>query len=83
MPFMAPLADLLDMTRQTATLAFHMGDGYTNVISPTSGTCMAALAVCNIPWSKWIKFIAPLWAIWAVVSCVFMVIAVQINYGPF
>ena len=83
MPFMAPLADLLGMTRQTATLAFHMGDGYTNCITPTSGSFMAALAMCHIPWGKWFKFIAPLWAVWAVISCVFMVIAVSIGYGPF
>lgn len=83
MPFMAPLSDILGMTRQTATLAFHMGDGYTNCITPTSGSFMAALAMCHIPWGKWFKFIAPLWAVWAVISCVFMVIAVSIGYGPF
>lgn len=83
MPFMAPLADILGMTRQTATLAFHMGDGFTNCITPTSGSFMAALAMCHIPWGKWFKFIAPLWAVWAIVACVFMVIAVNIGYGPF
>ena len=48
-----------------------------------SGSFMAALAMCHIPWGKWFKFIAPLWAVWAVISCVFMVIAVNIGYGPF
>jgi uncharacterized ion transporter superfamily protein YfcC len=83
MPFMAPLADLLGMTRQTATLAFHMGDGFTNCITPTSGSFMAALAMAKIPWGKWFRYIAPLWAMWAVIACVFMVVAVNIGYGPF
>ena len=83
MPFMAPLADLLGMTRQTATLAFHMGDGFTNCITPTSGSFMAALAMAKIPWGKWFRYIAPLWAVWAVIACVFMVVAVNIGYGPF
>lgn len=83
MPFMAPLSDLLGLTRQTSVLAFHMGDGFTNCITPTSGSFMAALAMCKVPWGKWFRYIAPLWAIWAVIACVFMVVAVNIGYGPF
>ena len=83
MPFMAPLADILGLTRQTATLAYHMGDGLTNCVTPTSGSLMAALAMAKVPWGKWFRFIAPLWAVWVVIACVFMVIAVSIGYGPF
>lgn len=83
MPFMAPLSDLLHLTRQTAVLAFHMGDGFTNCISPTAGFFMAALAMCKVPWNKWFRYIAPLWAVWTAIALVFMVIAVKINYGPF
>ncbi|MDX1531686.1 MAG: TIGR00366 family protein, partial [Rhodothermales bacterium] len=36
MPVMAPLADLLGVSRQTAVLAYQMGDGFTNLIIPTS-----------------------------------------------
>jgi len=83
MPFMAPLGDILNLTRQTTVMAFHLGDGFTNVVTPTSGAFMAALAMCKIPWGKWVKWIAPLWAMWCVIACVFLVIAVSINYGPF
>lgn len=83
MPFMAPLGDLLGLTRQTTVLAFHLGDAFTNVVTPTSGAFMAALAMCKIPWGKWVKWIAPLWGIWCIISFVFLVIAVNINYGPF
>lgn len=56
MPIMAPLADLLGVTRQTSVLAFQLGDAFTNLIVPTSGCLMGSLAIARIDWSKWIKF---------------------------
>lgn len=80
MPFMAPLGDMVGVSRQTAVLAFQMGDAFTNLITPTAGDMMAALAICHIPYKKWLKFFGPLWLIWTVAACVFLVIAVQIGY---
>ena len=56
MPIMAPLADLLDVSRQTAVLAFQLGDAFTNLIVPTSGCLIGSLAIAKIEWSNWIKF---------------------------
>lgn len=81
MPFMAPLADILGVTRQTAVLAFQLGDAFTNVVAPTSGEIMAALAICHVPYSKWFRFIGPLWAIWSVIAIILLVIAVAIGYA--
>ena len=81
MPFMAPLADILGVTRQTSVLAFQLGDAFTNVVAPTSGEIMAALAICKVPYSKWFKFIGPLWAIWSVLAIILLVIAVAIGYA--
>ena len=83
MPLFAPLADLIGVTRQTAVLAFQMGDAFTNVFAPTSGEVVAACAMAHISFGKWFRWLAPLFAIWCVVAMVFMVIAVQIHYGPF
>lgn len=80
MPFMAPLSDILGVSRQTSVLAFQLGDAFTNVITPTSGELMAALAICHVPYKKWLKFMAPLWACWCVVACVSLVVAVSIGY---
>ena len=80
MPFMAPLSDVLGIPRQCAILAFQMGDAFTNVITPTSGELMAALAICHIPYKKWFRYWGPMWGIWCVIACVFMVIAVSIGY---
>ncbi|MFQ5551179.1 MAG: YfcC family protein, partial [Gemmatimonadales bacterium] len=60
MPLMAPLADLVGVTRQTAVLAYQMGDGFTNLIIPTNPVLMGALAVAGVPWQKWAKWIVAL-----------------------
>jgi uncharacterized ion transporter superfamily protein YfcC len=60
MPIMAPLADLVGISRQTAVLAFQFGDGFSNMIIPTSGVTMGVLAVAKIPWEKWARWILPL-----------------------
>ena len=83
MPIMAPLADILGITRQTAVLCFQFGDGFSNIIYPTVGYMMAALALGKVKWQVWIKFAWKMFAAWIVLAAVFVVIAVQINFGPF
>ncbi|WP_079253620.1 putative basic amino acid antiporter YfcC [Endozoicomonas arenosclerae] len=56
MPLMAPLADIAGVTRQVAVLAFQLGDGFTNIIVPTSASLMATLGVCRIDWGDWARF---------------------------
>ena len=56
MPIMAPLSDLVGVTRQVAVLAFQLGDGFTNMIVPTSGILMAILGVAKIEWGTWAKY---------------------------
>lgn len=75
MPIMAPLADLVDVSRQTAVLAFQMGDGISNIITPTSGAFMAALAIARIPWTKWLRWIWPLILIHYTLGAIFVTIA--------
>lgn len=59
MPIMAPLSDLVGVTRQTAILAFQLGE-YTNIIIPTSAVTMGALSMARVPWDKWAKWVLPL-----------------------
>lgn len=83
MPIMAPMADVVGITRQSAVLAFQLGDGFSNVISPTSGYFMAAIAIGGIKWEKWAKWMLPLFLIWTVIGAAFVALSVIINYGPF
>ena len=75
MPIMAPLADIIGVTRQTAVLAFQLGDGFSHILYPTSGYFMAALALAGVAWQKWIRFFLPLFLIFASLSIVYLVIA--------
>ena len=81
MPIMAPLADAIGLTRQTAVLAFQFGDGFSNLFWPTSSATLCGLM--GLPINKWYKFITPLFLIMLVLQIIFIIIAVLINYGPF
>lgn len=59
MPIMTPLSDLTGVSRQTAVMAFQLGDGISNSITPTSGVLMASLAIAKIPWTTWFRWIIP------------------------
>ncbi len=83
MPIMAPMADVVGITRQTSVLAFQFGDGFSNVISPTSGYFMAAIAIGGIKWEKWARWMLPLFLIWSAIGATLVFISVLINYGPF
>ncbi|MGB4438617.1 MAG: YfcC family protein, partial [Sedimentibacter sp.] len=70
MPIMAPLSDVIGVTRQTAVLAYQFGDGITNSIVPTSGFLMANLTIAKIKYEEWVKFVAPLMILWTLLGCI-------------
>ena len=79
-PLMAPLSDILGITRQTTVLAFTCGDGLSNMIIPTSGILMAMLGLARIPYGRWLRFMLPLFLQLFLLAAVFLVVAVLINY---
>ncbi|MDX1419008.1 MAG: TIGR00366 family protein [Rubricoccaceae bacterium] len=81
MPLMAPLADLVGVTRQTAVLAFQMGDGFTNMIIPTSAVLMGALTLAGVPWSKWARWLLPLQASLFLLGLAVLAVATATGYG--
>jgi len=83
MPIMAPLADLVGVTRQTAVFAFQFGDAFTNPITPASGMTMSCLALAAVPYKKWLKFILPLIGLWWIVAFCFLTYATSVGIGPF
>jgi len=79
MPVMAPLGDLVHVNRQVVVTAYQYGTGLTNMITPTSGTLMAALGIAKIPWNKYVKFILPLVAILWVIAAIFLIVGLGIS----
>lgn len=59
MPIMAPFSDIIGVSRQATVLAFQFGDGFTNMITPTSGVLIAVLGIARIPYNKWFKWMLP------------------------
>ncbi|MDN5569359.1 MAG: YfcC family protein, partial [Paracoccus sp. (in: a-proteobacteria)] len=72
---MAPLSDLIGVTRQNSVLAYQLGDGLSNILYPTSGYFMATLALAGVSWDRWVRFFAPLLAIWVGISMIFLIYA--------
>jgi len=60
MPIMAPFSDYIHISRQATVMAYQLGDGFTNMITPTSGVLIGVLGVAKIPYEKWFKWVLPL-----------------------
>lgn len=71
MPIIAPLADMIGVTRSSAIIAFQFGDGFSNMIWPTA--CLAPLAFTNIDYKRWIKWFLPFSVIWIIFSAALLI----------
>lgn len=80
MPIMAPLSDLVGVSRQTAVLAYQFGDGFTNMLVPTNAVLMGYLALAQVPFVRWFKFVVPVLAKLLVIAALAMVVAVVTGY---
>lgn len=56
MPILAPFSDLIGLSKQATVMAFQFGDGFTNLITPTSGVLIGVLGVARIPYDKWFRW---------------------------
>lgn len=79
MPIMAPLSDLVGVSRQTAVLAFQFGE-FTTPMIPTSGITVGVLALARIPWVTWAKWMIPLQLIYFVLALIMLAIACQLSW---
>ncbi len=82
MPIIAPLSDLVGISRQTAVLAFQLCE-VINPVLPTSAVTMGVLGVARIPWEKWAKWFLPLMLVLIIFSLVVLIPPVLFKYGPF
>lgn len=57
MPIMTQFADLTNISRQAVVLAFQFGDGFTNMLTPTSGVLIGCLGIAKIPYATWLKWV--------------------------
>ncbi len=57
MPVLVPVSDLLGLSRQVTVLAYQMGGGMCDLITPTNGALMAILAAAKIGYEQWFAFV--------------------------
>ncbi|MBM3305043.1 MAG: putative basic amino acid antiporter YfcC [Candidatus Aminicenantes bacterium] len=80
-PVMAPLGDLVGITRQTAVLAFQLCE-YINPVLPTSGVTMGVLGLAGLKWEKWARWLVPLLVLWVLFGMISLVPPVLTKWGP-
>ncbi len=81
-PVMAPLGDLVGITRQTAVYAFQLAE-YINPVLPTSGVTMGVLGLAGLRWEKWAKWLLPLLLMWIAFAALSLIPPVLTKWGPF
>jgi uncharacterized ion transporter superfamily protein YfcC len=82
MPIMAPLGDLVGITRQTTVFAFQLAE-YINPILPTSGVTMGVLGLARLRWEKWARWFLPLMIIWIIFGLLTLIPPVLMRWGPY
>jgi uncharacterized ion transporter superfamily protein YfcC len=83
MPIMAPFSDLIHVSRQATVMAYQLGDGFTNLITPTSATLVGVLGVAKIPFEKWVKFVWPLIVTLIIIGLLLLIPTVTMDLSGF
>ncbi|KPL09114.1 MAG: short-chain fatty acid transporter [Bacteroides sp. SM23_62] len=83
MPIMAPFSDLIGISRQAAVMVYQFGDGFTNMITPTSGVLIGVLGVARIPYEKWIKWVTPFMIILMILGFLLLIPTVTVSLNGF
>lgn len=86
MPVMGPLAGSVfqsaglaaDFGKSIVITAYQSASGIVNLITPTSGVVMGALAIGRVPYDKWLKFTGKLLGILFVATIIFLFIGTLI-----
>ena len=75
MPIMAPLADLIGVSRDAAVIAYQTGAGLMDLITPTNGALLAMLVDADVSYAGWLRFAVPGAIIVSIVGFVGMTLA--------
>lgn len=67
------------MNRQIAVLIFQFGDGFSNLLWPTS-FMVVACAMAKIPLNKYYKWLLPFMGICFIFQCLFVFGAIAMGY---
>lgn len=83
MPIMAPFSDVIGISRQATVMAFQFGDGFTNMITPTSAVLIGALGIARIPYEVWVKWFAKILLFFVILGFLLLIPTVVMNLPGF
>jgi uncharacterized ion transporter superfamily protein YfcC len=83
MPMMSQFSDLIGVSRQATVMTYQLGDGFTNLISPTSGVTLGVLSVAKIPFDKWVKWVLPMIIVLIIVGFLLLIPTVYMDLKGF
>lgn len=83
MPMMSQFSDLIGVSRQATVMAFQFGDGFTNMITPTSGVLLGVLSVAKIPYDKWFRWVLPFIIMLIIIGFILLIPTVFMNLKGF
>jgi uncharacterized ion transporter superfamily protein YfcC len=80
MPILAPVSDLIGLSRQVTVLAYQLGNGTFDLLFPTNGPLLALLAIAGVRFDDWFKWALPRCLILAAFGCLALLVAVAIGW---
>lgn len=83
MPILRDISDMVNLSKQATVTAFHIGDGFTNLITPTSGVLIGVLEVARIPFSKWFSWAWKLILIFVILGWLLLIPTVTMQLNGF
>ena len=83
MPILRDISEMIGLSKQATVTAFHIGDGFTNLITPTSGVLIGVLEIARIPFNKWFKWAWPLILILTIVGFLMLIPTVTMDLNGF
>jgi len=81
MPILAPLSDMINVTRQSLVTSFCLADGFTNLLFPTSGVMIIAIGLVGVSYGKWLRWSWKLFLINAIFSSAILLLCIAVGYG--
>ncbi len=83
MPIMSQFSDLIGISRQATVMAFQLGDGFTNMITPTSPVLIGVLGVARIPYEKWFRWVLPFMILLILIGWLLLIPTVTMQLNGF
>lgn len=79
-PIIAPLMDMIGVSRQLSILAFQFGDGFSNILYPTNAVLLIGIGLAGISYTKWFKWMLKYQIIVGLFSILFLWIGLKMGY---